>query len=140
MFYVHLLNTDSLHLVSDRSTLISAPVKGNGSVRWIWSTPLLKGCIHIILPSGEVRVQGNAEQQKYLLDILKEFTREWTGPVPKAPQAKVQMALGHRKGLSKGKDGKAFRRDWPYTSSYRRSPSRSERNRRGRSKRRRYVQ
>ena len=34
------------------------------------------GSVHILLPRGEVRVQGNPEQQTLLLDMLKEFTDE----------------------------------------------------------------
>eukprot|EP00854_Cymbomonas_tetramitiformis_P004597 gene4597-5630_t len=64
-------------------SLQQIPARGAkfGNKSYLYRNPRVKGCIHLQLPSGELRIQGNAEQQAYLLDIVKEFTEPWDGEV-----------------------------------------------------------
>ena len=35
--------------------------------------------------NGVLFVRGNAEQQAYVVELIREFTGDWAGPLPKAP-------------------------------------------------------
>ena len=64
----------------DLSTLEQLPC-GNGGLRWLWKHKKLKGAVHFMLPSGELRLQGSKEQQLHLLGKINGFTDPWTGPL-----------------------------------------------------------
>lgn len=56
-----------------------------GCRRWCWSCRRLKGAIEIEEPSGEVFLRGSRENQVLLLALIKEFTEEYHGRLPKMP-------------------------------------------------------
>merc|ERR1712194_871953 len=54
-----------------------------GRRRWCWTHRQLKGAIEVEEPSGEVFLRGTKENQIFLRELVKEFTDEYHGPVPK---------------------------------------------------------
>jgi len=64
----------------------------DGKSRWLWSNRRLKGAIEISADNGEVFIRGNAEQQMCLIELTKQFTKEWTGAIPTPPK-KTAKAL-----------------------------------------------
>eukprot|EP00668_Euglena_longa_P040496 GGOE01053318.1.p1 GENE.GGOE01053318.1~~GGOE01053318.1.p1 ORF type:complete len:760 (-),score=130.37 GGOE01053318.1:87-2024(-) len=87
------------------STLEEQRMRERDCRRWVWKHKKLKGALNFSLPSGEVHVQGNQEQQIFMLDLLKGWTEPWTGAIPPMPSA----SGGKGKGKGKGKGGKGRR-------------------------------
>jgi len=119
------------HLES--GSLQEVPAKGGavtGSKRFLYKNPKVKGGIHLMIPSGEMSIQGNPEQQAFLLDLVRDFTTKWEGDVsisyqnlqmldaeyrkkaiPKSSRgAKGRGAKGKGKGKGKGRIN-SFKRD-----------------------------
>eukprot|EP00667_Euglena_gracilis_P004351 EG_transcript_4372 len=73
------------------STLEQLPAKVG--TNWLWRHRTLKGAVHLNLPSGEVRLQGNWEQQVHLLHLLKDATTVWDKPLVINKNKKKQLAI-----------------------------------------------
>lgn len=63
------------------SAMAEIPAKP-GKRRFLWTHRGTKGAIEVQELDGEVFIRGNAEQQLYLLHLVKQFTSEWNGKVP----------------------------------------------------------
>ncbi|KAK3248419.1 hypothetical protein CYMTET_42115, partial [Cymbomonas tetramitiformis] len=89
------------------------PSKGErvGNRRYLYRNPKVKGCLHLQLPSGELRIQGNEEQQAFLHFLVKDFTTEWDGDVA-ISMANLKL-LGGNKGKAKMKKGKGKGKHFP---------------------------
>lgn len=71
------------------SSLIAMSAR-DGRKRWQWSSRLFKGSIQIEMPeessshpTANIFVEGNEEQIENFIDIIKTFTEEWRGEIPK---------------------------------------------------------
>ena len=62
---------------------ISAPSHTWECMHGGWTHRRLKGAIEFEKPSGEVFLRGSKVNQLYLLDLVKEFTEEYVGKLPK---------------------------------------------------------
>jgi len=80
---------------SHESTLLPANQNSRNSKKWRWSSKRLKGAVEIS-EDGEVFIQGNEAQQTELLQLIRQFTEEWTGPVPKATKKVIQNIQNRR--------------------------------------------
>lgn len=74
------------------STLLRVKAK-DGVFRYLWSSRRLKGAVEV-QDDGEVFVRGNLEQQVFLIEVLKEFTEEWTWHVPVKMSKETKLRLG----------------------------------------------
>eukprot|EP00928_Gymnodinium_smaydae_P040018 TRINITY_DN27215_c0_g1_i1.p1 TRINITY_DN27215_c0_g1~~TRINITY_DN27215_c0_g1_i1.p1 ORF type:complete len:983 (-),score=107.77 TRINITY_DN27215_c0_g1_i1:41-2947(-) len=70
-----------------------------GCRRWSWSHRRLKGVIEFESPSGEVFLRGSKENQVYLLELVKEFTKEYEGKVPKMSAATKRRLLPKKRPM-----------------------------------------
>ncbi len=71
------------------SSLIAMSAR-DGRKRWQWSSRWFKGSIQIEMPeessshpTANIFVEGNEEQIENFIDIIKTFTEEWCGEIPK---------------------------------------------------------
>ena len=71
-------------------TFEQLPLCAKTGPHWVWKHWQLKGSVHFFEATGQVRVQGNPQQQTRLIDLLKSATGEWTGPVI-LPKKKVGL-------------------------------------------------
>lgn len=76
------------------STLLPKAHQRTGK-KWCWSSKRLKGAVEIS-EEGEVFIQGNEAQQNELLQLVRQFTEEWTGPTPKATKKVLQNIQNRR--------------------------------------------
>jgi hypothetical protein len=77
-----LLNKQMEDETGDESHWVTIKAKA-GCERWSWSHRRLKGLVELEKPSGEVFIRGSKENQLFLLEMVKHFTREYTGALPK---------------------------------------------------------
>ena len=54
-----------------------------GCNRWCWTHRRLKGAIEVEKPSGEVFLRGSKENQFFLRELVKGFTEDYHGQLPK---------------------------------------------------------
>ncbi len=81
---------------ADRSTMLELPAESDGGRNYgerhyLWRTPTLKGCVHLFMPVGEVKVQGNTRQKAFWMGLISEFTEPWTDPVMATMRANTTL-------------------------------------------------
>lgn len=84
------------------STLVPIQAK-KGKKRWVWTNRKAKGAIEFQAPDGEVFIRGNADQQYFFLEILRQFTKEWEGELPNPKSRRAKKA---KSGKGKSEDDK----------------------------------
>ena len=58
---------------------------------WMYKTKVIKGCVQLSEPSGEVCCQGNKFQQQAYYNILLDFTEAWDQPLKMTREGKRQL-------------------------------------------------